>query len=110
MLLLLQAASGELARLEASRASVVHRVASLEGQLGRLVDEEATLLEQRAEGEQILLLMCCKLGFFIVLLWFVMLTTVPWMLRRQCCCSSTLNVGMDCDPAVLSVLAAGIEP
>jgi hypothetical protein len=51
LLLLLQAAATELARLEASRARVVLRVHTLEGQLGRLVDEEATLLEQRTEGE-----------------------------------------------------------
>jgi hypothetical protein len=51
VLLLLQAAAAELARLEASRARVVSRVHSLEGHLGRLVDEEATLLEQRTEGE-----------------------------------------------------------
>jgi hypothetical protein len=52
LLLLLQAAAAELARLEASRARVVSRVHSLEGHLGRLVDEEATLLEQRTEGEE----------------------------------------------------------
>lgn len=45
-----QAASAELSRLNATRAGVVQRVHSLEGQLGRLVDEEAALLQQRAEG------------------------------------------------------------
>ncbi|WIA31511.1 hypothetical protein OEZ86_002403 [Tetradesmus obliquus] len=45
-----EAASAELSRLNATRAGVVQRVHSLEGQLGRLVDEEAALLQQRAEG------------------------------------------------------------
>uniref|UniRef100_A0A383V5N0 Uncharacterized protein n=1 Tax=Tetradesmus obliquus TaxID=3088 RepID=A0A383V5N0_TETOB len=48
-----EAASAELSRLNATRAGVVQRVHSLEGQLGRLVDEEAALLQQRAEAERL---------------------------------------------------------
>lgn len=47
----MQRATAELADLEVRHTEVMGRVASLEGQLERLVDEEQQLLSERLEGK-----------------------------------------------------------